>query len=96
MEERPSGLDVTVRVRRDRLDMFLRLTAFLPSEFLDDDGESEWATVRLTYGLLPETRQLLVFGDQVEVLSPPRVREELARAAASVTELYQRSGEAPG
>ncbi|GGT91906.1 helix-turn-helix transcriptional regulator [Streptomyces coeruleorubidus] len=96
VEERPGGLDVTVRVRRERLDMFLRLTAFLPAELLDDDGERDWATVRLTYGFLPETRQLLMFGDQVEVLSPPQVREELARAAASVTGLYRGSGADPG
>ncbi|WP_086562707.1 helix-turn-helix transcriptional regulator [Streptomyces africanus] len=105
VEERPSGLDVTVRVRRERLDMFLRLTDFVPAHVLDDDGESEWASVRLTYGFLPETRQLLVFADEVEVLSPPEVREELARAAASVGELYQRaarravspaSGDGPG
>jgi predicted DNA-binding transcriptional regulator YafY len=57
------------------------------------DGESEWVTVRLSYGSVREARQLLQFADRVEVLSPPEAREELAAAAASVTDLYQRVGE---
>ncbi|KOU76995.1 DeoR faimly transcriptional regulator [Streptomyces sp. MMG1533] len=90
VEERPGGLDVTVRVRRDRLDRFLRINASSLVELPDDDGESTWVTARLAYGVLGEARQLLQFSDRVEVLSPPEVREELARAAASVTDLYQR------
>ncbi|MER5210636.1 YafY family protein [Streptomyces sp. NPDC002838] len=90
VEERPGGLDVTVRVRRDRLDLFLRLSAAWLVALPEDDGTSEWVTARLSYGVLGEARQLLMFADRVEVLSPPEVREELAAAAASVTELYQR------
>ncbi|MFG2951184.1 helix-turn-helix transcriptional regulator [Streptomyces adustus] len=92
VEERPGGLDVTVRVRRDRLDMFLRLNAPSLAERPEDDGVSAWVTVRLSYGSVPEARQLLPFGDRVEVLGPPEVREELRSAAASVTALYQPSG----
>ncbi|MDQ1048759.1 YafY family protein [Streptomyces sp. V4I2] len=88
VEERPGGLDVTVRVRRDRLDLFLRISASSLVELPDDDGESAWVTARLSYGVLGEARQLLQFSDRVEVLSPPEVREELARAAAAVTDLY--------
>jgi predicted DNA-binding transcriptional regulator YafY len=54
-----------------------------------DEGDGEWVTARLSYGVLRETRQLLQFSDSVEVLSPPEVRAELAAAAASVTRLYQ-------
>jgi predicted DNA-binding transcriptional regulator YafY len=89
VEERPGGLEVRVRIRRDRLDMFLRMNASYLAELPDDDGEGEWVTARLSYGFVRETRQLLQFSDRVEVLSPPEVREELARAAASVTKLYQ-------
>ncbi|MEU7059883.1 YafY family protein [Streptomyces sp. NPDC046197] len=89
VEERPGGLDVTVRVRRDRLDMFLRLTASSLAELPADDGESEWVTARLSYGFVGEARQLLLFSDRVEVLSPPEVREEVAAAAAAVAELYR-------
>ncbi|GAA2513004.1 YafY family protein [Streptomyces longisporus] len=93
VEERPGGLDVTVRVRRDRLDMFLRLHAAQLAELPEDDGEAEWVTARLSYGVVGQARQLLQFADHVEVLSPPEVRAELAAAAASVTDLYQRVGE---
>ncbi|MET9910684.1 YafY family protein [Streptomyces sp. NPDC006476] len=91
VEERPGGLGVTVRVRRSRLDMFLRLNASHLAELPDTDGEGEWVTVRLMYGVAPEARQLLQFADHVEVLEPPEVRAEVAAAAASVTELYQRA-----
>ncbi|MXM67448.1 WYL domain-containing protein [Streptomyces sp. HUCO-GS316] len=96
VEERPGGVDVTVRVRRDRLDMFLRVLASALSELPDDDGESEWVSARLSYGVVRETRQLLPFADEVEVLSPPQVREELRAAAASVTALYQGADSGPG
>ncbi|MFJ9538615.1 helix-turn-helix transcriptional regulator [Streptomyces sp. NPDC101225] len=93
VEERPGGLDVTVRVRRDRLDMFLRLNAAQLAELPDADaggaeGEDAWVSVRLSYGVVREARQLLPFADAVEVLEPPEVRAELAAAAASVTRLY--------
>ncbi|MGW2233598.1 helix-turn-helix transcriptional regulator [Streptomyces sp. NPDC001759] len=94
VEERPGGLDVTVRVRRDRLDMFLRLNAPQLARLPDTDGEGEWVTVGLSYGVVGEARQLLPFADHVEVLTPPEVRAELAAAAASVTALYQRAGNA--
>ncbi|MFE7272249.1 helix-turn-helix transcriptional regulator [Streptomyces sp. NPDC057623] len=104
VEERPGGIDVTVRVRRDRLDLFLRLMASslvsLPETETEteaqaaDEGRAEggWATVRLSLGVVGEARQLLQFSDRVEVVSPPEVRDELARAAVSVTALYQRVG----
>ncbi|MGR6972862.1 helix-turn-helix transcriptional regulator [Streptomyces cynarae] len=90
VEERPGGFEVTVRVRRDILDMFQRLTASALVALPEDDGESPWATARLSYGFVREVRQLLMFADRLEVLEPPEAREELVRAAASVTELYRR------
>ncbi|MFI1725083.1 helix-turn-helix transcriptional regulator [Streptomyces sp. NPDC020489] len=100
VEERPGGIDVVVRVRRDRLDLFLRLNAPYLAELPEDEDEDEvhddWVTVRLSYGVLGETRQLLQFSDRIEVLDPPEVRAELARAAASVTDLYQRPGGGAG
>ncbi|MFF4590123.1 helix-turn-helix transcriptional regulator [Streptomyces sp. NPDC001388] len=100
VEERPGGLDVTVRVRRERLDMFLRLNASALVELPDgrergEGGADDWVTVRLSYGSVREARQLLAYSDQVEVLSPPEVREELRATAASVTELYQRTADSP-
>jgi predicted DNA-binding transcriptional regulator YafY len=92
VEERPGGLEVTVRVRRDYLDMFRRLTASALAALPVEDGESPWVTARLSYGFVREVRQLLMFADRLEVLAPPEAREELARAAASVTELYRSEG----
>ncbi|PSM37837.1 DNA-binding transcriptional regulator [Streptomyces dioscori] len=91
VEERPGGIDVTVRVRRDRFDLFLRLHGGTLTEPPEDDGTSEWVVARLAYGVVGEARPLLAFGDRLEVLAPPGVREELARVAASVTELYRQA-----
>ncbi|MET8582663.1 YafY family protein [Streptomyces collinus] len=90
VEERPEGaIDVTVRVRRERLDMFQRMVGALLTELPEDDGDGDWVTVRLSYPALRAVRQLLGFSDQVEVLDPPEARAELLRAVGSVTALYQ-------
>ncbi|MFC7262020.1 helix-turn-helix transcriptional regulator [Streptomyces lutosisoli] len=88
VEERPGGLDVTVRVQRSRLDMFLRLNAAALSELPEDDGTSEWVIAGLSHGSIREARTLLAFGDTVEVLAPAEVREELAGTAAAISALY--------
>ncbi|MHC5904626.1 helix-turn-helix transcriptional regulator [Streptomyces sp. S6] len=89
VEERPAGVEVVARVRRARLDFFLRLAAPQLSPSQDEfDLSGEWVTVRLRYGRLQAARQLLMFSDQVEVLSPPEVRAELRAALASVAALY--------
>ncbi|MEJ1198926.1 MULTISPECIES: helix-turn-helix transcriptional regulator [unclassified Streptomyces] len=99
VEECPGGLDVTVRVRSDRLDMFLRLNAAYltapPADVRADEADEAdaWPTVRLTYGALVEVRRLLAFSDRVQVVAPPEAREELARAAAAVAELYRPSAD---
>jgi hypothetical protein len=94
VEERPGGIDVTARVLRARFDLFLRLNGHALSAPPEDDGTSEWITVRLTYGVVGEARTLLPFAASVEVLSPPEVRAELARAAAAVSGLYAENGSA--
>ncbi|KUN81914.1 DNA-binding transcriptional regulator [Streptomyces bungoensis] len=90
VEERPEdGIDVTVRVRRVRLDMFRRMAAAHLTALPEDDGESDWVTARLSYPAPAAVRQLLAFSDQVEILDPPEARAELLRAARSVTALYE-------
>ncbi|MEU5597877.1 YafY family protein [Streptomyces sp. NPDC020298] len=89
VEESPGGVEVTVRVRRERLDMFVRITASFLAGLPDDDGEGEWVTARLSYPSVRAVRQLLAFADGVEVLAPPEARAELPAAARSVTDLYQ-------
>lgn len=77
---------MTALVRTDRLDMFLRIQAGQIAE--EPQVAGEWARVELALSTAAAARALLAFGDSVEVLSPPEAREELARAAAAVAELY--------
>ncbi|CCK27300.1 DeoR family transcriptional regulator [Streptomyces davaonensis JCM 4913] len=88
VEERPGTIHVTVRVRSDRADLFRRVHGPWLTALPEAEDGGEWVTAHLSYGFLGEARQLLAFGDQVEVVSPPEVRADLARTAASVTELY--------
>ncbi|MFJ7421292.1 helix-turn-helix transcriptional regulator [Streptomyces uncialis] len=87
VEDRPRGIEVTARVRRSRLDLFLTLCGGAVRE-LPPDGPGEWLTVELTYRSPAEARLTLAFADDVEVLSPPEVRAELARAAHALTTRY--------
>jgi predicted DNA-binding transcriptional regulator YafY len=89
VEERDGGVEVTVRVRRERLDMFRRMFASDLTALPDDDGESDWVTAELSYPVLRAVRQLLAFSDQVEVLDPPHARAELLAGARSVAALYE-------
>ncbi|MCF3118615.1 YafY family transcriptional regulator [Streptomyces arenae] len=93
VEERPVGVEVTARVARRRYELFLRLHGHRLGGPPEGDGASQWLTVSLGFGVIGEARSLLPFGGDLEVLSPPEVRAELAHAAAAVTELY---GAGPG
>ncbi|WP_326711052.1 YafY family transcriptional regulator [Streptomyces sp. NBC_01474] len=88
VEDRPGAVEATARVRRTHLDLFLRLCGNALTAPPDDDGRSEWITVRLGYGEVREVRSLLSFADNVEVAGPPEIREELARCAAAITGVY--------
>ncbi|GGV25391.1 transcriptional regulator [Streptomyces filipinensis] len=91
VEERQGGVEVTVRVRRERLDMFQRMMAAELTAPPDDDGESDWVTARLAFPVLRAVRQLLGFSDQVRLLGPPEARAELLAGARSVTALYRQA-----
>ncbi|MFG3010768.1 helix-turn-helix transcriptional regulator [Streptomyces cinerochromogenes] len=92
VEERENAVEVTVRVRRDRLDLFQRLVAAQLTALPDDPGAGEWATARLAYPNLRAVRQLLGLSDQVEVVDPPEARAELLAAVRSVAAMYEGSG----
>jgi predicted DNA-binding transcriptional regulator YafY len=104
VEERPAGVPVVVRVRRERLDMFRRICAANLAEG-DGDGAGDagdgagdagdgggadagWAVVGLRFAAVPAARTLLSFGDDVEVVSPAEVRADLATVAAAVAARY--------
>ena len=88
VEEWPDPVHVTARVRRVRLDMFLRVLGSNVTDVTEDEP-GEWVPVRLAFPLLPAVNQLLQFTTWVEVLDPPEARAELARRAASVQALYE-------
>jgi len=93
VEERPTLLGVTARVHRDWLGIFRRICAAHLVDGEDDDGgdDPEWAVVRLRFGGVPAARILLSFGGDVEVMSPPEVRDDLAAVAAATVGLYDRT-----
>ncbi|MFD9690029.1 helix-turn-helix transcriptional regulator [Kitasatospora sp. NPDC059146] len=92
VERLPVDVPVPVRVRRGRLDMFLRIhggrVTALPPE-TDSGVAEEWVELAMAFPSAAAVRSLLAFGAEVEVLGPPAARRELARAAAEALRLYQ-------
>jgi len=92
VEERPAEVPVVVRVRRAVLDMFCRINAaHLTGAAGGDGADAEWAVVPLRFAAVPAARPLLSFGADVEVVSPPEVRADLAAVAAAVVAQYART-----
>lgn len=93
VERPPKEVLVKVRVRRGRMDIFVRIHgARLTSPPPPDAGtgtSEEWVELALGFQALPSVRALLSFGADAEVLSPPAARRELARAAAEAARLYR-------
>ncbi|WP_327704413.1 WYL domain-containing protein [Streptomyces decoyicus] len=122
VEDRPADVRVTARIRRDRLDLAVRIlggaltgpprtgdgedagdeagTADAEGTGNGEGAENEsatgssegtgtgWATIELAYPVLGAVRQLLQFGDSLEVLDPPEARQVMAEAAAALTAVY--------
>jgi double-stranded uracil-DNA glycosylase len=90
VEDRPAPLEVLVRVRREWLDMFGRIWAAHLDGLLPA-ATGEWTEVRLRFAAVKAARTLLSFGGNVEVVSPPEVRADLAAVAADVVTQYSNS-----
>jgi hypothetical protein len=60
----------------------LRLAASLPL------ATGEWIELRLRLAAVKAARTLLSFGANVEVMSPPEVRVDLAAVATEIVDLY--------
>ncbi|MDI5964630.1 helix-turn-helix transcriptional regulator [Streptantibioticus silvisoli] len=87
VERPPSEVPARCRVRNEILDMFLRLHAgnVTGPAVPGDDG---WSEVPLVFRVPRAARALLAFGADVELLTPPGARRELAVAAAEAAALY--------
>jgi predicted DNA-binding transcriptional regulator YafY len=98
IDDIPAPLPVTVSVRRETLAKFLRvhdadLADPPPADSLsgdsDGDGDSpERVTVELRFRSLTAAEALLAFGADAEVLTPPELRQALARKAAEAAARY--------
>ncbi|WP_372408555.1 helix-turn-helix transcriptional regulator [Streptomyces luteireticuli] len=85
VEQRPTDVLVTARVRRSRLDMLLRLRGH---QLTGPPTGGDPATVEFAFPAPGAARALLAYGGDVEVTGPDEVREDLARAAAEAAALY--------
>ncbi|WP_406299656.1 WYL domain-containing protein [Embleya sp. NBC_00888] len=87
IDEQPVAVRIRARVRRTRVDMFVRIVgAWLTGPPADHDDE--WVTVELGYPALGAVRQLLQFGTDVEVLDPPQARTAMVETAAAIVGAY--------
>ncbi|MER0482044.1 WYL domain-containing protein [Streptomyces sp. Edi2] len=125
VEDRPAEVRVTARIRRDRLDLAVRILgpALTGPPRTGDEGSGEgegsrdgedarndahtdtgtgtgektdtgtdWAVIELAYPVIGAVRQLLQFGDSLEVLDPPEARRVMAEAATALTAVYADDG----
>ncbi|MGC5164091.1 helix-turn-helix transcriptional regulator [Rhodococcus sp. DT1] len=80
--ETPGRVAVRARLREDRLDLAGRiLGARLEDVEPPEDG---WCAVRIVYPDIESVRQLLQFGDHIEVLAPADARRRIAELASDL------------
>ncbi|PRY59914.1 helix-turn-helix transcriptional regulator [Glycomyces artemisiae] len=94
LRDRIDEVAAEVRIRRDALGRFVHRhladLAAPPPEggFPANDDDPDWVRVRLRFRSVAVARRLLDFGTDVQVLSPPELREDLASTAAEVARMY--------
>jgi predicted DNA-binding transcriptional regulator YafY len=94
IDDIPTPVAVTVSVSRQILGRFLRvhqadLTGPPPAEpATEPGGDPQRVRVELQFRSLGAAGALLMFGTDAEVLSPPELRQNLARKAAEAAAVY--------
>ncbi|HEY0260194.1 MAG TPA: WYL domain-containing protein [Lacisediminihabitans sp.] len=85
--EAAGQIDVTVRLRETRIDLARRiLGARLKEAGSSNDG---WRLVTVSYPDSESVRQLLQFGDHIEVLAPERARQRIAELATDIAHRHK-------
>ncbi|WP_291050626.1 WYL domain-containing protein [Herbiconiux sp.] len=90
--ETPGEFVVTAWVREDRVDLARRILG-VRLEVTETDKESRpgWRIVTIRYPELEAVRQLLQFGDHLEVVAPPEARARVAELAADLLHRHSAS-----
>ncbi|MFD3423038.1 helix-turn-helix transcriptional regulator [Streptomyces decoyicus] len=89
VEDRSIGVRVTVRLRRERLDMVTRIAgSYFTAPPVPEAHTDKWLRVEVVYPVVEAVRHLMQFGTDIQVVSPPEARTEMARAIAELAGLY--------
>jgi predicted DNA-binding transcriptional regulator YafY len=92
VEERGPGVEVELRVRRERSEMLLRLARSQLTTPPEDGPEAEpggWTRHRMRFVAEGAAEGLLLgFGTDVEVISPASLRASMAATASAIAGLY--------
>lgn len=84
--ERPGGVSVTVRLRANGTDLARRI---LGARIHDvSDAEDGWCTVVVRYPEIEAVRQLLQFGNHIEILTPETARKRISQLAEDLAERH--------
>ena len=84
--ESPGRVSVTVRLRESRLDLARRILGTRIHEVAH--AEEGWCTVVVRYPDVESVRQLLQFGDHIEILSPGPARKRIRQLATDLAERH--------
>lgn len=84
--ESPGRVSVTVRLRESRLDLARRILGTRIHEV--SSAEKGWCTVVVRYPDVESVRQLLQFGDHIEILTPETARERIRQLATDMAERH--------
>lgn len=87
--ETPGRLPITVRLRDSRLDLARRILGARIREITR--GEGGWCTLVVGYPDLESVRQLLQFGDHIEVLAPEAARRRIYQLATDLADRHSPS-----
>lgn len=89
VEDRTTGVRVTVLLRRERLDMVTRIAgSYFTGPPVAEAGSEEWLRVEVVYPVVEAVRHLLQFGTDVQIVEPAEARTEMARVVTELTGLY--------